>query len=184
MEHLRQSDLGTLLSFLRNCYAIRELDSREQFPRNLVAALAQLIPANAAFYMEVDLHNKSSFHIGTQPYVETPEAIALWGQYGHEHPHALHLLRTRDTSARSISEVWSRRQFRETGLFRSLYHPYGIQDDIAMIISFGPPQVVVGWHGDKPFTGRERLLASLAGPHIDQARQNAWLVTENSTYKL
>ena len=40
-----------MLTFLRNCYAIPEFESFEQFLRQLVNALAQLIPANAAFYM-------------------------------------------------------------------------------------------------------------------------------------
>jgi len=156
----------------------------EQFPRHLVAVLARLIPANAVFYMEVDPNNKSSCHVGTEPYIETPEAIALWGEYGHEHPQALHVLRTGDTSARSISEVWSRRQFRDTALYGALYQPYSVQDDIALPISLAVPHIVVGWHGDSCFTARDRLLADLAAPHIRQAWQNARLVSEMRPWQL
>ena len=178
MEHLKQSDLRTLLSFLRDCYAIREFESFEQFLRNLVTSLAQLVPANAVFYIEVTRDSSSSRQIGTQSYIENPEAMALWGQHLREHPAYLQTLRTGDTSARSISQFWSRRQFHDTALYSSLYRPYDVQDDLALLISFDAPHIVLGWHDDRCFTGRERLLADLAGPHLKQAWQNGRLVSE------
>lgn len=175
MEYLRKSDLRALLNFLRNCYAIREFESFEQFLRHLVTTLAQLVTANAVFYMEISPNKKNAYHIGTEPYIEAPEAITLWAEYGQEHPAARHILRTGDCSARSVSEFWSRRQFQATGLYNALYRRYGVQDDIAMPIC--TPLTVVGWHSDRCFTARERLMADLARLHLVQACENAKLVS-------
>jgi len=178
MEHLRQSDLRTLLGFLRDCYVFREFETNEQFLRHLVTALTQLVPANAAFYMETNTNIKNSYHVGTQSYIEVSDAITNWRQHGQEHPSALHIMRTGDRSAQSISEFWSRRQFHSTRLYSTLYQPYSVQDDLALPISFGHPVTVVGWHSDRIFTGRERFMANLAGPHIIQTWQNAKSASE------
>jgi DNA-binding CsgD family transcriptional regulator len=176
MEALRQSERSTLLTFLRDCYAIHECESFEQFLRHQVTALAQLIPSNAVFYMEVDPDSNKSYHIGNQPYIEAPEAVAAWAEHGHEHPAAAHILKTGERSAVSVSEFWSQRQFQASGLHSVLYQPYSIHDDIALPVS--SPLTVVGWHGDRRFTGRDRLMADLAGPHINQAWRNAKLVSK------
>jgi DNA-binding CsgD family transcriptional regulator len=177
MEHLRQSDLRTLLNFLRNCYAIREFESFEQFQRHLVTALAQLISAQAAMYLEMDTKKSKSYMIGTQEYVEAPEVLAAWQRNMAEHPLLPHILRTGDLSARGISDFWSQRRYRNSSLYSEVFRRHGVEDDLGTTICPGPPIIGIAWHLDHRFTEGERLIANLAAPHINQAWQNAKLVS-------
>jgi len=51
MERLKHRDLRALLDFLRECYAIRDLDN---FPTHVISALPRLVPSETTTYNEVN----------------------------------------------------------------------------------------------------------------------------------
>ena len=174
---MRQPDTQALLDFTRDCYAIHEFESFEEFIRGLVAALARLIPARHVTYNEVSPQDSKSYSwVNTRGFA-SPQANRLWAQHMMEHPVLRHVLETDDRRAARISDFWDQRQLHGHGLYTNFYRLYNIEDALCIPISRQGPLIIgVAWHRDRCFTDRERLLADLVRPHISQAWQNAKLV--------
>jgi DNA-binding CsgD family transcriptional regulator len=178
MERLRQSELKSLLAFVRDCYAFRGPDSFESFLSWLVATLPQLIPAAHVTYNEMYPERSESLNRVNNPELATQQAATLWAQHMNDHPVMIHVLGTKDRHARRISDFLSRRQLHDRGLHSEFYRRYGIEDALCITIPCQPPRIIgVGWHDNRTFTDRERLIADLVRPHISQAWHNARLVS-------
>ena len=178
MEHLRRSDLRALLGFIRDCYAIREFKSVECLARYLVHALPGLIPAIHVTYSDMQPLLGKSYNIGNTSESNSPKAADRWQQHMDEHPVLIHQQRTGDQRALNISDFWSRRRLHNSGLYSGFYRHYDMEDSLCVMIPCRSPRVLgIGWHDDRPFTERERLLADLVRPHIGQAWQNAQLIS-------
>jgi DNA-binding CsgD family transcriptional regulator len=178
MERLRQSDLQSLLEFVRDCYAIRDFEPFEDSAPRLVAALARLIPAAHVTYNEMFPEKSESHNCVSTAELATPEAACLWEHHMNEHPVMQHILLTGDRRAVRISDFWSERRLRDSGLHRDFYKRYGIEDALCITVPCALPRVIgAGWHDGRCFTERERLIADLARPHISQAWHNAKLLS-------
>ena len=178
MGQLRQSDIRALLDFVHDCYAMRECDTYEQFVRQLIDALPRLVPATHVTYNEMYPLKSESHNFVNNAEFATPTANELWAQHMNEHPIMVHVLQTDDRRALRISDFWNRSQLHDSGLYSEFYKLYDIEDALCITVPSRHPRVIgVGWHDDRRFTERERLLAELVRPHISQALQNAKLVT-------
>ncbi len=178
MERLRQSDLESLLVFVRECYAIPESAPFEAFVTRLVAALPQVIPAAHVTYNEMNPERSESHNCVNTAELATPLAAQLWEEHMNEHPVMQHVLLTGDRSAVRISDLWSEQRMRDSGLHSEFYKRYDISDAICITVPCPLPRVIgIGWHDGRCFTERERLIADLVRPHISQAWGNARLVS-------
>ena len=178
MERLRQSDLQSLLAFVRECYTIRGPEPFESFIARLVAALARLIPAPHVTYNEMYPEKGESHNCVTSPELASPVASRLWELHMNEHPVMVHALQTDGPCALRISDFWSQLQLHDSGLHNDFYRHYGIEDALCISIGCSLPRVIgVGWHDGRSFTDRERMIADLARPHISRALQNARMVS-------
>ncbi|MGO8786577.1 MAG: helix-turn-helix transcriptional regulator [Terriglobia bacterium] len=177
MDLLCQSDIDALLEFTRDCYAIREFRTFDEFIRDLVAALARLIPAGHVTYNEMYPQDSKSYSWVNSLELGSPKANCLWEQHMMEHPVMRHVLATDDRRAVRISDFWSQRQLHDRGLYSDFYRLYNIEDALCITVPCQAPVIIgAGWHRDRCFSDRERILADLVRPHITQAWQNAKLV--------
>jgi DNA-binding CsgD family transcriptional regulator len=179
MEVLRQSDLTRLLVCIRACHATREYESFEQFLDRLVAALSKLVPAAHVTYNEMYPEKPESYNIASSTELGTFTAATLWRQHMKEHPVLAQVSRTGDHHAMKISDFWSQRQLRDSGLYAGFYRSYDIEDALCGSISTKLPRIIgYGWHRDRCFSERERLLADMIRPHVIQALRNARTLAE------
>lgn len=174
MEVLRQTDLRRLLLCIRACHGSREYETFEQFLDRLVATLSGLIPAAHVTYNEMYPEKPESYNIASSRELNTFTAATLWRQHMNEHPVLAHVAQTGDHHTMRISDFWSRRQLHDSGLYAGFYRSYDIEDALCATISTRLPRIIgYGWHRDRRFSGRERLLADLIRPHVIQALNNA-----------
>ncbi len=177
MERLRQSDLQSLLGFVRECYAVPEYATFDAFVARLLTALSRLIPAAHITYNEMHPGKSESRNCVNTAELATPLAARLWENHMNEHPALLHVLQTADRRAMRISDFWSELELRDSGLHSDFYKRFDIGDALCITVPCPLPRVIgVGWHDRRRFSDRERLIADLARPHISQAWQNARLL--------
>lgn len=177
MEQLRQSDLRAIRRFVRDCYAIRELKF-ESFLERLVRSLPRLIPAAHVTYNEMYPLKSESRNCVNTAELASPLAGQLWEQHMNEHPVMTHVLTTADHHAARISDFWSRRELHDRGLYNDFYQHYEIEDALCITVACRPPRIIgIGWHDNRIFTDRERLIADIIRPHIGQAWRNARIVS-------
>jgi hypothetical protein len=117
LDRLRQSDLRRLLDCVRECNAIREFETFEQFLIKLVIALDRLIPAAHVTYNEMYPEKPQSYNIASSAELSTLVAASLWQQHMNEHPVLIHVAQTGDSHTLRISDFWSQRELRNSGLF-------------------------------------------------------------------
>lgn len=179
MECLRQSELRSLLDFVRGCYTVPQSANFDDFANWLVGALPRLIPCAHATYNEMDPWASESVNYVNTPEPSSSTAGELWEHHMHEHPVLHYVLETEDRGAMRISDLWSRSQLRNSGLHHDFYRHYGISDALCITVPCAPPRLLgVGWHDDRVFTDREKLIADLVRPHISQACHNAVLFSQ------
>lgn len=179
LDRLRQSDLRRLLDCVRECNAIREFETFEQFLIKLVIALDRLIPAAHVTYNEMYPEKPQSYNIASSAELSTLVAASLWQQHMNEHPVLIHVAQTGDSHTLRISDFWSQRELRNSGLYGDFYRNYEIEDALCATVPSALPRIIgYGWHRDSLFTDRELTMADLVRPHVMQALQNAQAVSD------
>jgi len=177
LEQLRPRDFRALLEFLREAYALRDLDG---FVSHLLSSLSELVPAEATVY------NEYNFKRNRIIWRQDPDNFAfagserIWERYSHEHPILDYIRRTKDGHAVKFSDFVSPRQFRRTSLYNEFFRPVNISHQMHVLFS-EPRSVVVGIalnREARDFSERERLLLNLLRPHLLRVYQNAGAVTE------
>lgn len=174
MEVLRQADLRRFLVCIRACHEIRAQESFEEYLDRLVATLTRLIPAGHVTYNEMYPERQKSYNVASSKEASTVTASILWQQHMLEHPVLNHVAQTGDPHSLRISDLWSQTKFRDSGLYAGFYRSYNIEDALCATLSTRLPRIIgYGWHRDRHFTERERLLADMIRPHLIQAVKNA-----------
>jgi hypothetical protein len=132
MECLRQSELRSLLDFVRGCYTIPQSANFDDFAQWLVTALPRLIPCAHATCNEMNPGTSESLNYVNTPELSSSTAGELWEHHMHEHPVLHYVLETEDRGAMRISDLWSRSQLRNSGLHHDFYRHYGISDALTL----------------------------------------------------
>ncbi len=177
MEHLRQSELHSLLAFAGNCYAIRAPEDFGGFVSRLIGELNGVIPAAHITYNEMNPEKSESHNHTSSAELASSTAGQRWEEHMNEHPVLAHVLETGDCHARRISEFMTQTELHDHGLHCDFYKHYDIEDALCIPIPCPLPRIIgVAWHDDRIFTARECLIADLVRPHIGQAWKNARLM--------
>lgn len=162
---------------MQECYAFRDPEPFEKFVSRLVASLPRLISAAHVTYNEMYPEKSESHNCVNTVELATPLAARLWETHMNEHPVMGYVLRTGDRRAIRISDLWSQRKMRDSGLHNDFYKRYDIDDALCITVPCPLPRVIgVGWHDKRRFSERERLIADLVRPHISQAWRIARLI--------
>jgi DNA-binding CsgD family transcriptional regulator len=176
MDVLRKSDFRQLLSCVRAFQVIREYETFEEYLVRLLATLSRLIPATQVTYNEMYPEKPESYNIASSSELGSSTAATLWREQMNEHPVLVHVAKTNDHHSMRVSDFWSQRQFRDSGLYAGFYRSYDIEDALCATVSARLPRTRIigyGWHRDRRFTDREQLLAEMIRPHVVQALKNA-----------
>lgn len=87
----------------------------------------------------------------------------IWPSHAPTHPVALHMRRTRDPAPRTVSDFWSARRLRGTGLYAEVFAPLDVEDQLCVYADPGADGVlgVTFNRGSRSFGDRDRRLAGL-----------------------
>ncbi len=176
MERLRLADVHAATRFLRELY---ELDGLPSFQRRLLAQLPTVVPCDLAIYCENNLRTKESRGFSNLPEAFDEEDARVYGRHVHESP-LLRAYRRGRGSAVKYSDFFTRQEFHHTGLYSEFFRKRGIEFRIAKGLP-GPPGLVTAVFldrsGTRDFGERDRLLLNLLRSHLNQAYQNAVVVS-------
>jgi DNA-binding CsgD family transcriptional regulator len=175
MQRLAERDLMSVLAFLKENYATRDLPS---FRSHVISALPKLVPSDVTAYNEVDSHRQLTVSLYEPRGSVNDDGTRVFNRYAHEHPVISHIARTGDSRVLKISDFLSRTQFHRLRLYNEFFRGLGLEYQIAATIL--PKRRIIGMvlNRSRPdFNERERLMLSLLSPHLSQAYQNAVAMT-------
>lgn len=181
MERLTQRDMRAVLEFLEGAYGRHDLDGLVD---HILRQLPKLVRSEVTAYNEINpRHRRIVWR--EEPSLTTvfPDARAIFQQHMGEHPLIAHYQRSRDGSARKISDFLTQRQFRQLGLYQEFFRRFDGGKYQMVITLPAPPPLVVGISVNRDhvdFTERDRLVLDLLRPHLIQAYRTAEMVTEIS----
>jgi DNA-binding CsgD family transcriptional regulator len=177
VERLRQRDLQVFLSYLREIYAHRDLES---FAANIVSALPKVVSSEWTSYNEVNPQSQTITYKMEPVPSDFPEGEQVFAQHIHEHPLIRHHQQTHNGQALKISDFLTQSQFHRLGLYNEFYRRLDVKHQMAIILPAPAPLVfgIAVNRSGQDFLERDRLLLNLLRPHLVQAYQNAESVTE------
>ncbi|MBI2902455.1 MAG: helix-turn-helix transcriptional regulator [Candidatus Methylomirabilis oxyfera] len=179
MERLTARDLRGLLAFLEGVYAVHDLDGLVEY---VLRQLPKLVRSDLTAYNEINPRQRRIVWREGPPLAGVfPEGREIFQQHMADHPLIAHYERSRDGSARKISDFLTQRQFHRLGLYTEFFRRFD-GGDYQMVITLPTPQpLVVGIsvnRDHRDFTERDRLVLNLLRPHLIQAYRNAEAMTE------
>lgn len=179
MEHLTGKDLRQLSEFLRELYQLR---THDEFTTHLVAAVPSITEGEFTTYNEFHTNGKEGVVKSDQiPYISNPGFYAgIINQYANQHPFLAHLQRTKDGTAKVLSDFLSVQEFRQTPLFNEFYKPLQIPHLAVMALAVGPHTcVTLSRHrAGHEFSEKTRTTLNAIRPHMLQSFRNALAVTD------
>ena len=151
---------------------VHDAASMDDMRASLLPAIRRMVPAEYASYNEVGPDHV----VVTVSDPVLPEwAHTAWARHSGQNPLIARLVRTRDSRPYQWADVVAPNQFRRTSLFRELYGPLGIDQQIAFALP-SPAELTIGVALSKagnPYSESEREMLDLARPHLIQAYRNA-----------
>jgi DNA-binding CsgD family transcriptional regulator len=172
MERLRQRDLKASLSYLRQLYAQRDLES---FKNHVLKTITTVVPSEFTTYNELDLRTSKNIWEWEPTPSDLPELTKIFARYMGENPCLDYFQRTSDGRATKISDFLTQRELRKLGYYNEYLRRAGIEHRMSIVFPKAPSSVValaLGRSG-KDFSERDRLLLDLLRPHLMQAYDNA-----------
>ena len=178
MTRLTHNQFATLLNGIGELHVHHDLDGFAQLAMRICR---KAVPSDWAAWDEINVR-RQRHHWFTEP----AELDLRGPDEAHkylftQHPFVKHMQRYGDVPALRISDLLSRRQYHETGLYREAYRHFGVEYQLGFSLPSSSPGLFVGMafnrkHHD--FSGQDRLLFELLRPHLLQAYRNAELITQ------
>ena len=175
MLRLRSREVQATLEFLREAYALRDL---ETFARYAISAVPKLVASDHTSYNEVN-PRAGRDHIFCEPTDFYRHLLPTFERHISEHPLIAHYAKTSDGRALKISDFLTRDQFHRLALYNEFFRIVGVEHQMAFILP-APPPLVVGIalnRGRRDFSERDRTILNLLRPHVVQAYANAEAAT-------
>jgi DNA-binding CsgD family transcriptional regulator len=172
---LKHSDIQAVSEALRELYANTDAST---LPHCIVGLLHRLIPADSAVY------NSFDFRTGEMQVVHDhgPDGdryLPALEKHIEQHPLMVHVRAHWLDGAASLSDVISRRQLRNTGIYHEFLHPLGIEEQVGLLVEdrvYGVTAISLQRDG-RNFSRRDKDLLTFLQPHLMQAYKNATDIT-------
>jgi DNA-binding CsgD family transcriptional regulator len=182
MERLTARDLRGLLAFLEGAYGAHDLDGLVEY---VLQQLPKLVRSDLTAYNEINPRQRRIVWRDEPSLASVmPDGREIFQRHMSDHPLIAHYERSRDGSARKISDFLTQRQFRDLGLYREFFGRFDGGDYQLVITLPTPPPLVVGVsvnRDGRDFTERDRLILNVLRRHLIQAYRNAQAMTEMGT---
>jgi DNA-binding CsgD family transcriptional regulator len=175
-ETVKDADLRRLLSVIE---ASRLDGAAEGLPAAALECARALVPCDWISFIEFDTAQQRGYLDQTLPYGDYGQSDRafpgqFWRHYWDCEP-CCYPERSGDLlSVTTISDFYTRRQFRNTGMYGDYLGPLGVEAE-AMVCLSAPTsrsRRLIFFRGPGPdFDGRDRLLLALLRPHLNEAYQ-------------
>ena len=164
-----------LLDLVGELQGILELD---EFRTTLVRALSATVPADWVSLNGVGPEPGDVWFVAVPE--PPPELIPPFRRYAHQNPLVVRFLRTQDGRAYRFSDVVSRAELRALDLYREVYAPLGVEQQIAFTLPSRPGHVlgIALSRRVHDFTDAERALLNRARPYLIQCYRTVLAFTE------
>lgn len=156
-----EATLGTLQQ-------IAVADDPDDLMQRALQGVAGLIPNDTASFNWMTTGKVSAVLRPQLPASDFERFNAVLATHWHENPLARHFERTADTRALTWTDVEVDRTWRDGPLFRGLYEPLGVSEQMVVRLP-SPPGTVAGLalnRAETPFDRRDRDVLTLMGRHI------------------
>jgi DNA-binding CsgD family transcriptional regulator len=156
-------------------------------PLSLLCDLRDLIPTDFVTCLGLDSGRQDQWFaqsiaagdgdaVGEAAAVDPDGEAVFWDDFWASEP-CSYPDRTGDLrSVTKISDFYSARQWRSTGMYSDILHPAGIEHQLTLCLPAGPGRIVRLFYSRGPgrdFSGRDRALLALLRPHLHQAYVDA-----------
>ena len=149
------------------------------FKAALCVALHRIVPASHFSYSLIDTVHWTTQAAGTtldKPRQQFQRYQAQLNAYVTRHPCVNHWIAHPGATLTSISDVAPQRSYRRTGLYNEVYHPQGVEDQLALNLSDGAPgkwHVIAASRHRRGFGAVDRERLAILRPHLIEAVRRA-----------
>ncbi|MCS6288035.1 MAG: hypothetical protein H8K10_03550 [Nitrospira sp.] len=174
---LRHRATRQAFEFLRDLYTLRSWDDLTTHILNFIPTL---IPTDICSYNDMSAGRRYAAYQGwPSGHPTIPNDQEILGRYTHQHPLIAHVERTKDFSARKITDFVSQREFRKTALYNEYYRPLQLPYNMGTAIALTQDSVIaIGLNRIKrDFADHDLAMLNLLRPHLVQAYGNAQAVS-------
>lgn len=172
MSMLESGDYSSILDILA---ALREPRSREDLARIVIPQLAKLLGSDITSYNEVNPAAREVTGFIEPDEFDIASLSATLERFMHDHPVIMHNHRTGGPEALRISDFISQRELHDTGLYRELYRPMGVEYQISITLPTRKPLIAALVFNRKTndFSDRDRAVLNILRPHLATAFDSA-----------
>ena len=150
------------------------------FAPHALAVAARAVAADYTAYSEMNLRRKRLVAIAHPQEIELTLPDAATASFFGQHPLVQYLEQHGDVPALRISDFLTRRQYRETGLYREVFRTSGVEYQMGCTLPSRSPRLSVSLtynRSHRDFSIEDRLMLDLLRPHLFQAYRNAETIT-------
>jgi DNA-binding CsgD family transcriptional regulator len=168
MDALRSRDVAQLVAFVHDA---AELKSRLPFPPELVARLAELVPAaEIVTYCELDWGRRRVVYEAEQlGWVRDLDGADVYWELSHEHAVCEYFARSGDFRPRRMSDMLRPREWCSRELYNVAVRPYQYELDVRIPSRRAGCTRTFLFHAQKrDFDERDRLVLELLRPHLER----------------
>lgn len=173
MARLRQRELRAFSQALSTLYADTSVDT---LPTRILTSLRSLFASDLATFAYMDLR-RGIWHTSVlAPVLTEWPGVEVHQRHLREDPAAVHIMKTRDSSALKLSDFVSLRQLRSLGVYREVFGRVGCDRRLGMAAHNGAPVTLVTTlnRQGRDFSEEDRALLNLLRPHLLQANDQAY----------
>lgn len=173
MGNLKISDFQALNRLLPDLHAQLDLDALAAF---VVQQVPTLVASDCTSYTEINPQLQRAVAAMDSPESEAiaQEVKPAFERYMHEHPLIRHTAGNAESRACKVSDFLSLRQWKQTNIYREVYHRFGLCRQMVLPMPATRP-VIVGLalnRESRDFSERDRAILDLIRPHLAQAYKN------------
>ncbi len=142
---------------------------RDAWVRAALHGVATAVPADVVTLNEVDPANERVvFAADPADWAVPDDSGALLAQLQHEHPLIARYARTGDGSATAISDLVDERTWHASEIYRRVYAPMGVEDQLSVTLPARRPLVVaiVASRSVRGFSARDHAVLDLLRSHL------------------
>ena len=167
MEALTAQQMQQLLVFIEH---INQNCEHEALPWQLLSALTELIPGDCVSYnlFNYNLEMEMVVWDPVDTSIKAEDQLGILREHVSEHAFMSKFAKDGRLPATSMTDVFSQRRIRQSGIYHELYRPLGIEYQLGIGIPAPDNKhlVMTQNRGCRNFNQRDKLLLQVASAHI------------------